>query len=85
VPGTLTAAQAETAVQKSVKAREVCEAALPPLREEEAIANAVLQRLNVQKDTLSDQATRAEQTIHTLEQRIASAGGRYGARAKPKF
>jgi chromosome segregation protein len=69
--GTLTAAQAETAVQKSVKAREVCEAALPPLREEEAIANAVLQRLNVQKDTLSDQATRAEQTIHTLEQRIA--------------
>ena len=69
--GTLTAAQAETAVQKSVKAREICEAALPPLREEEAIANAVLQRLNVQKDTLSDQAKRAEQTIHTLEQRIA--------------
>ncbi|MDB2501668.1 AAA family ATPase, partial [Planktomarina temperata] len=69
--GTLTAAQAETAVQKSVKAREICEAALPPLREEEAIANAVLQRLNVQKDTLSDQARRAEQTIHTLEQRIA--------------
>jgi len=68
---TLTAAQAETAVQKSVKAREICEAALPPLREEEAIANAVLQRLNVQKDTLSDQAKRAEQTIHTLEQRIA--------------
>ena len=69
--GTLTAAQAETAVQKSVKAREICEAALPPLREEEAIANAVLQRLNVQKDTLSDLAKRAEQTIHTLEQRIA--------------
>ena len=69
--GTLTAAQAETAVQKSVKAREICEAVLPPLREEEAIANAVLQRLNVQKDTLSDLAKRAEQTIHTLEQRIA--------------
>ena len=69
--GTITAAQAETAVQKSVKAREICEAALPPLREEEAIANAVLQRLNVQKDTLSDQAKRAEQTIYTLEQRIA--------------
>ena len=69
--GTLSAAQAEAAVQKSVKAREICEAALPPLREEEAIANAVLQRLNVQKDTLSDQAKRAEQAIHTLEQRIA--------------
>ena len=69
--GTITAAQAETAVQKSVKARKICEAALPPLREEEAIANAVLQRLNVQKDTLSDQAKRAEQTIYTLEQRIA--------------
>ena len=69
--GTVTAAQAETAVQKAIKAREICEVALPPLREEEAIANAVLQRLNVQKDTLGDQERRAEDTIRTLQQRIA--------------
>ncbi|WP_347828489.1 chromosome segregation protein SMC [uncultured Planktomarina sp.] len=69
--GTVTAAQAEIAVQKTIKAREICEAALPPLRDEEAIANAVLQRLNVQKDTLGDQERRAEDTIRTLQQRIA--------------
>ena len=69
--GTVTAAQAEIAVQKTIKAREICEAALPTLRDEEAIANAVLQRLNVQKDTLGDQERRAEDTIRTLQQRIA--------------
>ena len=69
--GTISAAQAEKTVQKSVKAREACEAALPPLREEEAITNAVLQRLNVQKDTLGDQEKRAEETIRTLQQRIS--------------
>ncbi len=65
------AAQAESAVQQAAKAREAAEAALPPLREEEAIAAAVLQRLAVQRDTLSDQEARAEQLIETLTGRIA--------------
>ncbi|WP_299702121.1 chromosome segregation protein SMC [uncultured Tateyamaria sp.] len=68
---TTAAAQAQGAVQVSTKARQVAEDALPPLREEDAIAAAVLQRLAVQRDTLSDQEHQAEQAIETLEGRIA--------------
>ena len=64
------AARAETAAQQAIKVRSVAEDALPPLREEEAIAAAVLQRLLVQRDTLSDQENRARQTIETLTARI---------------
>jgi len=67
---TTSAASAETAARQSSKSRQAAEDALPPLREEEAIAAAVLQRLQVQRDTLSDQATRAQQTIETLTNRI---------------
>ncbi|WP_298839798.1 chromosome segregation protein SMC [uncultured Roseobacter sp.] len=65
------AARAEASVREAAKARETAEAALPPLREEEAIAAAVLQRLAVQRDTLSDQEARAEAQIETLTGRIA--------------
>ncbi|WP_420012788.1 chromosome segregation protein SMC [Tateyamaria sp.] len=68
---TTATAQAEGAVRVAAKARETAEAALPPLREEEAIAAAILQRLAVQRDTLADQEAQAEQTIQTLTQRIA--------------
>ncbi|WP_299750120.1 chromosome segregation protein SMC [uncultured Tateyamaria sp.] len=68
---TTAAAQAQGAVQVSTKARQTAEDALPPLREEDAIAAAVLQRLAVQRDTLSDQEHQAEQAIETLEGRIA--------------
>ncbi|MDW4497315.1 chromosome segregation protein SMC [Sulfitobacter sp. D35] len=65
------AAQAELAVRHAVKARETAEAALPALREEDAVAAAVLQRLTVQRDTLADQEARAEALIRTLDGRIA--------------
>ncbi|MEL6452403.1 MAG: chromosome segregation protein SMC [Pseudomonadota bacterium] len=68
---TTEAAQAEGAVRVAAKARVAAEEALPALREEEAIAAAVLQRLAVQRDTLSDQEAQAAQTIETLTQRIA--------------
>ena len=68
---TTAAAQAEAAVRAAARARETAEAALPPLREEDAIAAAVLQRLAVQRDSLSDQEAQAAQTIETLTQRIA--------------
>jgi len=68
---TISAAQAETSVRKSVTAREKCEISMPPLREQEAIANVVMQRLNVQKDTLGDQEKRAEETIRTLTHLLA--------------
>lgn len=65
------AAQAQAVVQHTGKARQAAEEALPPLREEEAVAAAVLQRLAVQRDTLSDQEARAAATIETLTNRIA--------------
>ncbi|MEZ5913683.1 MAG: chromosome segregation protein SMC [Paracoccaceae bacterium] len=68
------AAQAETAARTAAKARAASEEALPPRREEEAIAAAVLQRLHVQRDTLNDQEARARQTIETLGSRIAQLG-----------
>ncbi len=67
---TTAAAQAETVSRGAAKSREDAEQALPPLREEEAIAAAVLQRLQVERDTLTDQEERAIATIATLEARI---------------
>ncbi|GLQ25307.1 chromosome segregation protein SMC [Sulfitobacter pacificus] len=68
---TTLATQAQAVVQAAAKARQVAEDALPALREEDAIAAAVMQRLSVQRDTLTDQETRAQQTIETLTGRIA--------------
>lgn len=65
------AAQAEAAARQGAKARQAADEALPPLREEEAIAAAVLQRLQVQRDTLNDQEAQALQTIERLQSRIA--------------
>ena len=67
---TRAAAGAEVAARMAVRARAGAEEALPPLREEEAIAGAVLQRLVVQRDTLNDQEARALQMIETLKGRI---------------
>ena len=67
---TTQAAQAEGLARTASKTRIASDEALPPLREEEAIAAAVLQRLQVQRDTLSDQEERALATIETLEARI---------------
>ena len=71
---TTDAARSETEAQNAGKARQTADDALPPLREEEAIAAAVLQRLIVQRDTLADQDTRARQTIDTLTGRIEQLG-----------
>ncbi len=62
--------QAETAARAAGKAREAAEDALPPKREEEAIASAILQRLTLQRDALGDQEARALATIDTLKARI---------------
>ncbi|PTX57516.1 condensin subunit Smc [Litoreibacter ponti] len=68
------AAQSEAQVREVAKLRQELEDALPPLREEQAIASAVLQRLQVQWDTLADQERQAQQTIETLTGRIAQLG-----------
>ena len=64
------AGSAERAVLTAEKRRTEAEAALPPLREEEAIAAAVLQRLQVERGGLREEATRAEAAIDTLKNRV---------------
>ena len=71
---TTAAAQAETAARQAATARAEADEALPALREEEAIAAAVLQRLHVQRDALSEQEARARQAIETLSSRIHQLG-----------
>ena len=77
--------EAETALQTALRAsgtaeieaaqaaerREAAEDALPALREEEAIAGAVLQRLEVQRDTLAAEEARAAEALEALQGRIA--------------
>ncbi|MEM5469044.1 chromosome segregation protein SMC [Celeribacter marinus] len=64
------AAEAERLAREATKQRETREAALPPLREEEAIAGAILQRLTVERDQLTEEETRAKDMIETLSRRI---------------
>ncbi len=68
------AAVSETSARAATAFREEREDALPPLREEDAIAAAVLQRLKVQRDALNEQETRAQDLIQTLTRRIDQLG-----------
>ncbi|MDF3604959.1 AAA family ATPase [Paracoccus sp. DMF-8] len=65
------AGAAEAAARKAIGARETAESALPPLREEEQIAAAVLSRATVEREALDDAEARALQAIDTLTARIA--------------
>ncbi|MEM1388183.1 MAG: chromosome segregation protein SMC [Pseudomonadota bacterium] len=65
------AGAAERAAARASFARTEAEERLPPLREEEAIASAVLQRLLVQRDTLVGEAQRAQEAVERLTARIA--------------
>ncbi|MFN3210070.1 MAG: chromosome segregation protein SMC [Roseovarius sp.] len=64
------AGRAEAAAREAARLRARAEDALPPLREEEAIAAAVLQRLQVGRDTLAEQEEAARDRIETLQARI---------------
>ncbi|MGP9788367.1 chromosome segregation SMC family protein [Roseinatronobacter sp. NSM] len=63
-------AQTETAAQQASRSRETADARLPALREEDAIAGAVLQRLHVNRDTLATEEARALEAIRTLQSRV---------------
>ncbi len=65
------AAQAEAEVAKAARHRAACEDALPPLREEDGIAGALRQRLDVRRATLADEDSRARAALTALDQRIA--------------
>ena len=66
----IAAGKADGAARAATKAREAREDALPPRREEAAVAAAILQRLTLQRDALGDQEARALQLIETLRGRI---------------
>lgn len=66
----IAAGKADAAARAATKAREAREDALPPRREEEAVAAAILQRLTLQRDALGDQEARAMALIETLRGRI---------------
>jgi len=68
---TKSAGSAQTEAAMRARVRGESEAKVPPFREEEAIAGAVLQRLLVERDSLNDQEQRARQTIEDLQARIA--------------
>ncbi len=68
-------AEAETAAIAAARARAEAEDGLPAIREEEAIAGAVLQRLEVRRDSLAADEARTEETLRTLEARIAQLAG----------
>lgn len=65
------AAAAERAVLAADSAREQATDALPPLREEEAVASAILQRLQVELAGLADEEARAQDRIDQLCGQIA--------------
>jgi chromosome segregation protein len=71
---TKNAAVAQGAATQAGKQRGLLDGKVPPLREEEAIAGAIAQRLVVERDTLNDQENRARQTIETLQSRIEQLG-----------
>ena len=67
----IAAAQAEASAQGAGRSRLGSEVTLPGLREEETIAGAVLQRLEVEQTSLRDQMLRAREDIATLQGRNA--------------
>lgn len=67
---TTLAARTEAAARAAEADRVKAEEALPPLREEDAIAAAVLQRALVERDTLTDKVKAAEAEIARLDSRL---------------
>lgn len=67
---TTAAGAAERAARDAETLRVTCDEALPALREEDAIAGALVQRLEVETKSLAEEESRAEQLISTLSARI---------------
>ncbi|RJE88127.1 chromosome segregation SMC family protein [Paracoccus onubensis] len=65
------AAAAEAASREAAARREAADEALPPLREEEQVAAAILSRLVVEREALDEAEARAAETVRALVARIA--------------
>ncbi|PLS21776.1 chromosome segregation protein SMC [Neptunicoccus cionae] len=68
------AAAGQGGAAKAAALRKELEGKVPPLREEETVAGAILQRLTAERDALGDQESRARATIETLQNRIEQLG-----------
>ena len=68
------AASGQRGAAQAATLRLDLEGKVPPLREEEAVAGAIVQRLSVERDALGDQESRARATIETLCNRIEQLG-----------
>ncbi|MCC5984832.1 MAG: chromosome segregation protein SMC [Rhodobacteraceae bacterium] len=66
-----TRGRAEAAVTAAATARAGAEDALPPLREEAAVSGAILQRVQVQAESLDEAERRAAETLRAIESRLA--------------
>ncbi|MEM9792898.1 MAG: chromosome segregation protein SMC [Pseudomonadota bacterium] len=64
------AAAAQSRASQASKSREEADTAVPPLREEEAIAGAILQRHLVERDALDDREVRVRDEVTALASRI---------------
>ncbi|MEL6678228.1 MAG: chromosome segregation protein SMC [Pseudomonadota bacterium] len=71
---TQAAARAQGEAAQRARARQEADDKVPPLREEEAVAGAVLQRLTVERDQLKDREHRAHRAIERLEANIRTLG-----------
>ncbi|MEM7546809.1 MAG: chromosome segregation protein SMC [Pseudomonadota bacterium] len=67
---TATAGAAEREASAAVRARTEAEAAVPPLRDEEMTAAAILQRLTVERDQLEEREAAAVEMLDRLSARI---------------
>lgn len=65
------AAEAEAASRQAAERREAADEALPPLREEEQVAAAILSRLTVEREALDEAEARAAEQVSALAARIA--------------
>ena len=64
------AASAERDAVRTARERQERDDAMTPLREEDAAAAAALQRLQVERDAISDREVRAREAVEALESRI---------------
>jgi chromosome segregation protein len=68
---TIKASKSEQAVRELSYLRSDAEAKIPPLREKEAIASSLLQRLEVERDTLGTKEADAKARIETINIRLS--------------
>ncbi|MEM8980406.1 MAG: chromosome segregation protein SMC [Pseudomonadota bacterium] len=68
------ASEAERVAREAMRSRADKEEGLPPLREEEAVAGAILQRVRVENEALGEEEARALALIETLTARLEQLG-----------